>query len=387
MRLLIVVYNDLWDACFPLIESLKDKCELFCALELIPEHKNILGITPIDFASGDIIPGNSLNSLEKYKSILPIERTVLIRKHAPRKLYRFVTDSFIECKYINTIAPDFVYFYHDPVYSLVFILSGKNRWGVAVHDPIPHDGGRLVINYLRKIIFKKCHNFFLFSENLVPQFVKSYHLEKDRVFISRLGVYSHLSVLYGMGSMTKTIDSTLHLLFFGKILPYKGLRFLLTAYKTLRDNGVDVDLTIAGRGNIERDIIELSESNGIFINNGFIEEPLLADYIKSSDLVICPYVDATQSGVVMSSFAFCTPVIVTNVGGLSEMVEDRVTGRIVEPSNAKALTNAIMDVVSRPLLIQEWKRNIFNRFYSGEQSRTKIASKLLDDINIIINED
>ena len=134
MKLLVIVYNGLWDACFPLLESLQDKCELYCALELIPEHPNILEITGEDFKHSNIIAGKDVAGLKKYSRILPIERTFILRKHTPKKVLSFIRDSIIEKRFIEEITPDFVYFYHDPIYSLSFIYSNKTPWGIAVHS-------------------------------------------------------------------------------------------------------------------------------------------------------------------------------------------------------------------------------------------------------------
>ena len=64
-------------------------------------------------------------------------------------------------------------------------------------------------------------------------------------------------------------------------------------------------------------------------------------YFVASDLVVLPYESATQSGIVQIAFGFDKPVIVTNVGGLSDVVEDGKTGYIVEPRNGQALAEAI----------------------------------------------
>ena len=386
MKILIVSYNGLWDACFPLIESLKDKCDLYCALELIPEHPNFLGIKPADFIDDSILEGKRIIGLEKYSKIIPIDHTVIIQKHVPRNIARFLIDSIVEKRYIESVKPDFVYFFHDPIYSLSFIKHTTIPWGIAVHDPLPHNGGRMAINLLRRYIFKKCDNFFLFSQNLIPEFKKVYGLNDSQIHNTQLGIYSHLSTLYGFPvEKAQESNNSLKILFFGKILPYKGLPLLLRAFKCLREKNMNVELTIAGKGYVDSDIISLTSANGIFLDNDYIDEPQLAEYIKNSDIVICPYEEATQSGVIMTSYAFCKPVIATRVGGLTEMVKDGMTGTIIEPSNVDAIVEALEDVYYHRDLLSEWAGNIYSLYYEGVQGRTKIATKLLKDIESIIN--
>ena len=66
-------------------------------------------------------------------------------------------------------------------------------------------------------------------------------------------------------------------------------------------------------------------------------------YFAACDLVVLPYESATQSGIVQIACGFEKPVIVTNVGGLPDVVEDGKTGYVVEPKNPKALSEKIVD--------------------------------------------
>lgn len=387
MKLLIIVYNGLWDACLPLIESLQDKCDLWCGLELIPEHSNILNIKPDDFHGERIISGSTLSELNKYSNILPINQTFIIRKKSPKRIINFCISSIAERKFIETINPDFVYFFHDPIYSLSFIFSSKIKWGIAVHDPAPHGAGRKGINYLRKIIFYKCENFFLFSESLKTKFIDNYHLHKKNIYSTLLGVYSHLYTLYGTRSLIKKNKSQiLKILFFGNIHPYKGLKYLLEAIKMLREAGYNnIEITVAGRGHIEDTIIDLVEENGIYVINSFVPEELLASFIEESDVVICPYTEATQSGVIMSAYAFCTPVIATNVGGLVDMVQDGVTGRLIEACSSHSIVEAIIDILNNPQILNEWRNNIHKLYYTGRNGRNSIAKNFIQDVNSILD--
>ena len=69
-------------------------------------------------------------------------------------------------------------------------------------------------------------------------------------------------------------------------------------------------------------------------------------------MVVCPYIDATQSGVIMSAFALNKPVVCTNVGALPEMVKDNRYGKIVAPENSQALADAIVSMNTDDVLNQ-----------------------------------
>lgn len=102
-----------------------------------------------------------------------------------------------------------------------------------------------------------------------------------------------------------------------------------------------------------------------------IEE--LASVVRSSLFVVCPYTDATQSGVVSTAFSVGTPVIVTRVGGLPEMVEEGKTGLIVEPKNIETLASAMTKLLDDEVLRGEMRRTIDEQMSAGFFSWKEIA--------------
>ena len=112
----------------------------------------------------------------------------------------------------------------------------------------------------------------------------------------------------------------------------------------------------------------------------------LATMLEECDLCACPYIDATQSGVVMSAFCFKKPVIATNVGGLPEMVDDGVTGIIVPPKDSDALANAIIELLANDIKRDNMKRNIEELYMHGEKSWPVIVNNYIDCYNKVIFE-
>ena len=80
---------------------------------------------------------------------------------------------------------------------------------------------------------------------------------------------------------------------------------------------------MAGGGKFHFDVSEYEALDYIGIRNRFIPDDEMVALIKNCAFMVCPYTDATQSGVIMSAFAFNKPVIATDVGGLPEMVKPR----------------------------------------------------------------
>lgn len=142
-----------------------------------------------------------------------------------------------------------------------------------------------------------------------------------------------------------TIDKQI-VLFFGLIRNYKGLDMLLDAMNELKQNP-NITLIIAGEFYEDKqpylDLIKQYEiENQVILHDKFIANEDVKYYFSAADLVALPYRSATQSGVTQVSFHFEVPTLVTNVGGLGEIIPDKKAGYVVE-SNGKAIANGIKD--------------------------------------------
>jgi glycosyltransferase involved in cell wall biosynthesis len=385
MKLVVVINSPLFDASLPLLKRLDKICDLFCLFEVYPQTANQMGISEESFGNRNVIDGTEVASLEKYSDYIPLSKTKIIRFYRPSQLLKHLLMMKYVKKTIEGLKPDFVYFYNVPYPSLYFAYCSRIPWAMAVHDPQLHSGQDHVGYYkiMRKLLFRKCDNFFLFSKNLIAGFSNTYSLPIEKIHLTRLGAYEQLK------KQSYQVDDHrgVNLLFFGRINSYKGLRYLLEAFRMLRKNGyLDVSLTILGKGKIEEDIVDLN-SEGIRIINKFYTTEEFEAEISDSDIVVCPYTDATQSGVVMSAYAFDKPCLVTEVGGLTEMVTHLINGYVVPPSDANALYNAIVYIYNHKPIIKEWQATIHEQYCDGgEYGWDTIACNLLATINKIIND-
>ena len=137
-----------------------------------------------------------------------------------------------------------------------------------------------------------------------------------------------------------------YLLFFGLIRDYKGLDILLKAMATESLRNSNIQLIIAGeyysnKEDYDKLIQELNLQNKLELQTHFIPDNEVAAYFCAADVVVQPYKHATQSGVTQICYHFNKPMIVTNVGGLPEIVPDNKVGFVVE-SNEIAVAKAIL---------------------------------------------
>ena len=138
-----------------------------------------------------------------------------------------------------------------------------------------------------------------------------------------------------------------YVLFFGFIRAYKGLDILLEALADTRVSELPVKLIIAGEfyedaAPYEAIIQKLNLESQLVRATDFIPNERVADYFSAADLVIQPYKNATQSGVSQVAYHFGRPMLVTDVGGLAELIPAGVVGYVVPPL-ATAIAEALVD--------------------------------------------
>lgn len=140
-------------------------------------------------------------------------------------------------------------------------------------------------------------------------------------------------------------DAERVVLFFGFVRPYKGLEHLIEAMALL-DRRLDVSLVVAGefwepRPRYDQLIRDLQLGDRVRVVDRYISDAEVPEVFAAADVAVLPYVEATQSAVVRLAFANGTPVISTDVGGISEVVAHGRNGLLVPPRSPDALAKAI----------------------------------------------
>ena len=137
------------------------------------------------------------------------------------------------------------------------------------------------------------------------------------------------------------------MLFFGIIRKYKGLDILLKAFADKRLNDGKLKLIIAGEfyedGTVYQELIKKYNLNdALVLATHFIPDEEVANYFCAADIIVQPYKHATQSGVTQIAYHFEKPMLVTDVGGLKEIVPHNKVGYVTQP-NEKEVAEALID--------------------------------------------
>lgn len=227
---------------------------------------------------------------------------------------------------------------------------------MTVHDPIQHSGLK---NHdknekARLRSFRWADEFILLNKAQKDEFRQKYNISPDRIHLSHLGAYDSIIHIQVPESPVRKP----YIMFFGQVNPNKGIEYLTEAMVRVHKKHPDVSLLIAGKGDIYFDTAPYKSLDYIIWENRFIGIKELVSYVRGCQFVVCPYKDATQSGVVQTAFALETPVIATNVGGLPAAVKDGVYGTIVPPCDSNTLADAILDLLDNPAQIVQMVQNI-----------------------------
>lgn len=270
---------------------------------------------------------------------------------------------------------DIIHYVEDPspLFSLLLWFFRK-KLVVTIHDGRPHTGDdNRKSQFVRRRLKSYVKRFLLLNKKENKLFEKGYGVNPECIYNSHLGYYEMLH-MYG----NKTLKKQNYILFFGRISPYKGIEYLLKAMRIVHKVLPETRVIIAGKGEYNFDLEPYKHLDYIEFRNKFIELDELADLIRGAQFTVCPYTEATQSGVVYSSFALNTPVIATRVGDLPEMIDDGETGIIVPPCDEQSLAQAIIDLLSDAVKLAGMTKKIEASAENGKGSWHVIANEYLE---------
>ena len=295
-----------------------------------------------------LFPGKTQYSSEKAPDGLRIRRVLnscnpLNWIRVGRQLKKEAPDMLISCYWMSFMAPAF---------GTVCRIARKNkhtRCIALVHNMLPHEPS-LMDKLFSPYYVRSQQGFVALSESVVKDIEKLDKNASPKTF-SPHPIYDH----YG-NRMPKQdacaalgIDPEEHyLLFFGLVRAYKGLDWLIEAMGLLKEAGKPLPtLIIAGEfyedeEKYRQQISLRGLDKYVIVKNEFVPDADLPKYFGAADLIVQPYKSATQSGVTQVAFHFEKPMLVTNVGGLGEIVHDGKMGYAVDP-NPQAIADAIAD--------------------------------------------
>jgi starch synthase len=241
---------------------------------------------------------------------------------------------------------------------------------MTVHDASRHPGDAETRKTPQWVYDRACCRA---RERIVhaPQ-VKDLLLQRLSIPSSTVHVIPHILI----GDDTATVgenaqDEEPLVLFFGRIWEYKGLEYLIRAEPLITSRVPKAKIVIAGRGEkFDSYRRMMVHPERFIVHNDYVSDEKRAALFRRASLVVLPYIECSQSGVIPLAYRFGKPVVATTVGGLPDMVDDDRTGYLVPPRDATALAEAII----RLLQDKELRRQF------GENGRRKVNVECAPEI-------
>ncbi len=265
------------------------------------------------------------------------------------------------------ILPWWVYFWTPHFYYLAQRIKRKlnSRLLFVCHNVVAHESSR-VAQFCTSLVLRSGDSFLVHSKEdetnlkrILPaaRVVRAFHPSYD---IFHQNGFTKESARQQLNLKGKTI------LFFGFVRPYKGLKYLLEALPLILQEE-QVNLLIAGefwegKEACWQQIHALGIEKNVTVIDRYVPNEEMEVFFAAADLLVMPYVSATGSGLVQLAFGMGTPVLVTNVGALPEVVRDEQTGYVVPPQDPTAIAARVIQYY-RMNLEETFRENVMKDRY------------------------
>ena len=330
-----------FSASYPYRGGISDSTHSFCN-ELINNNITTEVWTFSVLYPNLIFPGKTQYSNEKYNQNFIVRR--LINTINPFNWIRI-------SKKVNKLNPEFLILrYWSPILCLPYFFIGLflnkkikvigliDNW--TNHEKIPFE------SILRKLLVNVCNSFISFSDNVGDQIKLSTNKKVLSLFHP---INSNLPEIKNRQNAKEKLDldDSYYVSFIGLIRKYKGLDLLINSFKYLKNE--NIKLIIAGEfydpiDKYLNQINKLGLKEKVIIENNFLESSKIRDYVCASDLIVQPYTRASQSGITPVAYFYDTPLVVSNINGLKEIIQRDKSGEVFN-NTAKDLSIAILNSI------------------------------------------
>lgn len=254
---------------------------------------------------------------------------------------------------IKKFDPDVIHLQEGHLwFNLALPLVKRYPLVLTIHDAKPHVGDKdsqKTPQWVVDVGQRRGDQIIVHARHLKEVVVERLHIPGEKIH-----VIPH--IVLGDDTIQDEIPEEDYLiLFFGRIWEYKGLEYLIRAEPMITAQIPQARIMIAGEGeDFNRYRRMMVHPDNFIVYNEYVSDDRRAELFRRASVVVLPYIDASQSGVIPVAYASAKPVVATTVGGLPEMVDHGQTGYLVPPRDEGALAEAIV----RLLLDKEHRRRL-----------------------------
>ncbi|MGN6435068.1 MAG: glycosyltransferase family 4 protein [Agriterribacter sp.] len=280
-------------------------------------------------------------------------------------------------KQIKLFNPDVIYIvsFDHPIFSLLALSLNKYKTVVALHDVELHSNfnNAFLHNLSRKITAKHFQSYQVFSAEQAKVFRRKYR--NKELFTIPLSLSN-----YGDQVALPKKAETIRFLFFGKILPYKGLDLLIEAANILGKQGLNFELVIAGLCEnwdvLYKPLIGDAEYK-LTLHIRYINNDEVPTLFSSVHYLVLPYQDATQSGPLMIAYNYKVPVIASRIEAFEEYVQEGISGYLFDRNAVQNLVAVMREAVFRSSEEYDVLKEKMGNYVSDNFSQVAVVNKYM----------
>lgn len=264
---------------------------------------------------------------------------------------------------VRRAKPDIIHLLSNNALWLNFVMPFWRRMALitTVHDVTVHPGDAETLRlpqWATDLIVRQSDDIVVHGTALqAAAALRFARLQTQIHVLPHPAITRYCDLAQRKGLQPTPSDGQFRVLMFGRIFAYKGLAHLIEAEALLLNRLPHLQVTIAGRGDSPLGFGYLMGDRQRYdLRHRFIPDAEVAQLFLDTDLVVLPYTEASQSGVLNVAAAFGKPVVATDVGELGASVKAHGLGMVVPPANPEALAQAIVQIAETPELRHRYAR-------------------------------
>lgn len=280
-------------------------------------------------------------------------------------------------KKIKDFNPDIIHIQENTDWRIYLIakIFGFEKVVLTVHDVVIHPGEKGgFFFFVRRALRDNCSRIIVHGNYLREELRSNLKKRRNRIFVIPHGVLS----IYKKWDNIELSEEEKTILFFGRAKKYKGIDVLIKAESLISKQVPEVKIIIAGQGEaLALYADQLSQNSRFEIHNRFIPNTEVHKFFHRAVLVVLPYIEASQSGVIPIAYSFGKPVVATDVGSIPEVIEEGKTGYTVPSNNPERLAEAVIKILKDRELRKFLGKNALKKA-QNELCWSNVAAKTME---------
>lgn len=316
----------------------------------------------------------------------------------PRKILRTITYYARLIRYAATAKPKIFHIlwnnkfelFDRTVLMLYYRILGK-RIVFTVHNvnAAKRDCEDTLLNRLTlRIQYRLTHRLFVHTEKMRRELIEEFGVQSNRITVIPFGINNavpntHLTPCQAKQRLGIRQDEKT-LLFFGRITPYKGLEYLIAAFRELRKRGENFRLVIAGRpdrcekywSDVREGLRDDMQRGQVLLRDEFIPDEETEVFFKAADALVLAYTHIYQSGVLFLAHSFGLPVLAADVGSFRDEIVEGKTGFVFRPEDPPELAWTIERYFESDLYVNLNSRRQEIQDYATQQHSWDVVGQM-----------